>query len=118
RWRWAWTTWSGSGSASCPARRAASTSTSRRDRSPLAPPAVRRLPRRRGLDGAAGGVELAQDLPQALGGVLRGQRVHAQPLHGGDVTVHVVPFVQVEGAVELLDVDHVRQLLVGEAQDG
>ena len=51
---------------------------------------------------------VAKDLVENLGRVRRRVGLDAQPLHRGCVVVHVVALVQVEGAGQLLDVDHVR----------
>jgi hypothetical protein len=45
--------------------------------------------------------------------VTRRLGIDAQGLHGGGVTIDVLALVEVERAGELLDVDDVRQILVG-----
>src|SRR6185437_15460282 len=61
---------------------------------------------------------VAEDFVEDLGRVGGRVGLDAEAFHGRGVIVDVVALVQVEGAGELLDVDDVGEVLVGEAQDG
>ena len=62
-------------------------------------------------------VSLGNLLDEARGGG-RGQRLAAELVHDLQVVLDVRALLQVDGAGELLDVDHVRQVPLLEAQDG
>jgi ABC-type nitrate/sulfonate/bicarbonate transport system permease component len=61
---------------------------------------------------------LPGDLSQEARGLGRGQGLVAEVVHDLHVMVDVIAFIQVEGAGELLDIHHVRQVSFAEAQDG
>src|SRR5580700_3423965 len=58
-----------------------------------------------------------QHVAQNVCGALRRLAFHAEPLHDLAVPLHVLALVEVEGAGELLEIDDVRQVLVGKAHD-
>src|SRR4051794_3997571 len=57
------------------------------------------------------------DLRQGLGAQVRRLAVDREPVEDLAVPVDLLALVQVEGADQLLDVDHVRQLRLREPQD-
>src|SRR5690348_16425618 len=73
---------------------------------------VERSPRDRGRSG------LGVDLLEYLGGVGHRLGLEAELLHDFEVAVDFDGLVEVQGAGELLDVDHVGQIGLGEPQDG
>ena len=58
-----------------------------------------------------------QSVLEDLGGTVGRLGLDAQPLHRGRVVIDIVALVQVQGAGELLDIDDVGQVGIGEAQD-
>src|SRR5208282_3873697 len=61
--------------------------------------------------------EVLQHVAQYVRGAFRRLALDAEPLHNLAVPLHVFALVEVEGAGELLEVDHIRQVLVGKAHD-
>ena len=61
--------------------------------------------------------EFFEDLAEDFGGAGGGLGLQAQTFHHREVVVHVISLVQIESTGELFEVDHIRQIGLGETQD-
>src|SRR5262245_33508592 len=106
--------------ASCRPSTGVRTSTTSRVPPPQRPPPTARSPASRDVHTRgwlARVVELFEGVPEDVGGPAGRIGGDAQLFHSRGVQLDVVAFVEVESAGELLDIDHVGQVLVGETQD-